>query len=57
MIATIILICLLSGKFFIHAAKHGDPWNPKSKYNAFAALLYVAIQLTLYYYAGLFDKF
>jgi hypothetical protein len=55
MVAAIILLCLLSGKFFVHGIKHGEP--SKGKYNLWGAIFYIAVQLTLYYYAGLFDKF
>jgi len=56
MIATIILICLASGRFLIEAVNNGQEKKP-SKYNIFTGLYVMAVQLTLFYYAGLFDKF
>lgn len=56
MIATIILICLASGRFFIDAVNHGKP-KEESNYHAFTGLCVMVVQLLLFYYAGLFDKF
>ncbi len=56
MIATIILICLASGRFLIDAVNHGQEKKP-SKYNSLVGLCVMLIQFALFYYAGLFDKF
>lgn len=56
MIATIILICLASGRFFIDAVNHGKP-KDESNYHFVTGFIVMAIHLTLFYYAGLFDKF
>ena len=55
MTATIILICLLFGKFIIHGSNHGEAMN--TKYNVLHSIAYISLQLVLYYFAGLFDKF
>lgn len=56
MIATIILICLASGGFFVDLVNHGKDKEPR-KHNAGIRFIVLLIQLTLFYYAGLFDKF
>jgi hypothetical protein len=55
MVSTIILICLLSVRFFYHTFRHKE--TMKGEYNSFHALFTSVIYLVLYYYAGLFDKF
>lgn len=56
MIATIILICLASGRFLIDAVNHGQEKKP-SKYNVLTGLFSMLVQFTIFYFAGLFDKF
>lgn len=56
MIATIILICLESARFFIPVVNHGKQ-KDDSKYNILTGFFVMAVDLTLYYFAGLFDKF
>lgn len=56
MIATIILICLASGRFMINAVNHGKV-KEESEYNLLTGLLSITVHLILFYYAGLFDKF
>jgi hypothetical protein len=55
MVATIILLIMLGVEFGIHLVKHNEPRY--DRYNAWVALLDIAITLVLYYYAGLFDNF
>lgn len=54
MIATIILLILLMIGLGIAIGKHGED---RGKYNAWVTLISVIIDLILFYYAGLFDKF
>lgn len=54
MIATIILLVLMMIGLGIAIGKHGEY---QGKYNAWVTLLSTIIQLVLFYYAGLFDKF
>lgn len=55
MTATIILIILLVLDLGITLAKHGEPKG--GTYSFWVTLLAVALQVYLYYAAGLFDKF
>ena len=55
MIATIILLTLLVGRFFYELALHGK--KEEVKYRADIRLIAVIIMMVLYYYAGLFDRF
>ncbi len=43
------------GDFFVAFAKHGE--NKNNKYNAWISMITLIINIILYYYAGLFDKF
>lgn len=54
MIATIILLVMMMVGLGIAIGRHGED---QGKYNAWATLLSAIIQLVLFYYAGLFDKF
>lgn len=56
MIATIILLTLSAISLGMNLAKHGEN-KKEDKYNFWASLIASAITITLYYYAGLFDKF
>lgn len=55
MIASIILLVLVFMELGMYLAKHGE--YKTGKYNFWIGLLSVAIQLALFYYAGLFDNF
>ena len=55
MIATIILLCILFINLGIELANHGKP--KEGKYSFWGKLIAVIINLILFYYAGLFDKF
>ena len=55
MIASIILLILVFMELGMSLAKHGK-YNTV-KCNFWTGLISVAIQLALYYYAGLFDNF
>lgn len=55
MIATIILICLASAKFFTALVNDGKEKEP-SIYKAKISIVVLAIELALFYHAGLFDK-
>lgn len=54
MIATIILLVMMMVGLGIAIGRHGED---QGEYNAWATLLSAIIQLVLFYYAGLFDKF
>lgn len=54
MIATIILLFMMAMGLGMSIAKHG---KERTNENAWATLIAVVIQLILFYYAGLFDKF
>lgn len=54
MIATIILLIVMVLAIGIAIGKHGED---RGEYNAWTTLLSVIFELTLLYYAGLFDKF
>ena len=56
MIATIILLALNAMSLGMNLAKHGEN-KKEEKHNFWASLIATAIMITLYYYAGLFDKF
>ena len=56
MIATIILLALHAASLGMSLAKHGEN-KKEEKYNFWTSLIASAITITLYYYAGLFDKF
>ena len=53
MIATIILLLMMAMGLGMSIAKHGERTNE----NAWVTLIAGVIQLILFYYAGLFDKF
>ena len=53
MIAKLILIGLPLIGLGINIARHGEDKN--SKYNGWAYIIYIAINYTLYYYAGVFN--
>lgn len=55
MIASCILLALVFMNLGIDLAKHGEPKT--GKYNFGLKLISTAIELTLFYYAGLFDCF
>lgn len=55
MTATIILLAMLFLNLGIHLAKHKEP--REDRYNFWVALFAAAVQLALYYFAGLFDNF
>lgn len=55
MIATIIILCLMAVGLGIDAAKHGE--SRKGNINFWITLFADILNLILYYYAGLFDKF
>ena len=55
MVATIILLCILFIKLGIELANHGEP--REGEYSFWKKLIAVIINLVLFYYAGLFDKF
>jgi hypothetical protein len=55
MIATLIILIFMFGDFFVAFAKHGE--NKNNKYNAWISMITLIINIILYYYAGLFDKF
>ena len=55
MIASCILLALVFLNLGIYLAKHGEPKT--GKYNFGLQLISTAIELTLFYYAGLFDCF
>ena len=55
MIATIIILVIMLITLGIHLAKHGQ--TREDHYNFWLYLFCAAIELVLYYYAGLFDKF
>lgn len=55
MVATIIILCLMVVNLRITATKHGE--LKKGKINFWIKLFGTIIQLILFYYAGLFDKF
>ena len=54
MIATIILLCLMTISLGISMAKHGER---QPNYNVWTTLLTIIIELVLFYYAGLFNNF
>lgn len=54
MIPTIIIIALIFMELGISLAMHG---KPRKNYNFKMYLISAIIMFTLYYYAGLFDKF
>ena len=55
MTATIILLAMLCINLGIHLAKHKEP--REDRYNFWVALFAFAVQVTLYYFAGLFENF
>lgn len=55
MVATIIILCLMVVNLGITATKHGE--LKKGKINFWIKLFGTIVQLILFYYAGLFDKF
>ena len=55
MIASCIILALVFLNLGIYLAKHGEPKT--GKYNFGLQLISTAIELTLFYYAGLFDCF
>ena len=55
MVATIILLAILFINLGIELAYHGKPRI--GKYSFWGKLIAVIINLVLFYYAGLFDKF
>lgn len=55
MIATIIILILVFIYLLVAAHEHGKEQTKKR--NFWEALLAMAVQLMLFYYAGLFDKF
>ena len=55
MIATIILLAILFINLGIEMANHGKPRG--GKHSFWGKLVAVIINLLLFYYAGLFDKF
>lgn len=55
MIASCIILVLASLELGIYLAKHGEPKT--GDYNFWLQLISTAIELTLFYYAGLFDCF
>lgn len=56
MIATIILLTLHAMSIGVELAKHGEP-KKASKHNFWVACASSALYITLYYFAGMFDKF
>lgn len=54
MIATIILLFMMAMGLGISIAKRG---RERTNMNVWTALISAVIQLILFYYAGLFDKF
>lgn len=55
MVATIILLAILFINLGIELANHGKP--VERDYSFWKKLIAVIINLLLFYYAGLFDKF
>ena len=55
MVATIILLAILFINLGIELANHGKPRG--GNYSFWGKLIAVIINLVLFYYAGLFDKF
>ena len=55
MIATIIILVFMGIQTGVELASHGE--IQERRYNIWARLIANIIVLTLYYYAGLFDKF
>ena len=55
MVATIILLAILFINLGIELANHGKPRG--GKHSFWGKLVAVIINLLLFYYAGLFDKF
>lgn len=55
MVATIIILCLIAADLGIAITKHGE--SKKGKINFWTTLFVAIIELILFYYAGLFDKF
>lgn len=55
MIATIILLVIMCIGLGVSLAKHGQ--EREETYNFWFTLFLCIIELVLYYYAGLFDKF
>lgn len=55
MIATIIILCLMAADLGMAAIKHGE--LKEGKINFWITLFGAIVQLILFYYAGLFDKF
>ena len=55
MVATIIILCLIAADLGMAATKHGE--LKKGKINFWIKLFGTIVQLILFYYAGLFDKF
>ena len=54
MIATIIIICLSVAGLVYAGAKHGED---KGTYNGWTSFFAFVVQILLYWWAGLFDKF
>lgn len=55
MIATIIILCLMAADLGMAATKHGE--LKEGKINFWITFFGAIVQLILFYYAGLFDKF
>ena len=55
MIATCIILVLIFMNLGLYLAKHGEPKT--GRYNFVVALISTALEVALYYYAGLFDCF
>lgn len=55
MICTIIILCIIAMNLGINIAKHGEPRT--DRYNAWIYLFCVAIDILLFWGAGLFDNF
>lgn len=58
MIATIIILLLMTSELTIELVKHGQPREGlNAKYNFWIALISYVIQIILFCFAGLFDCF
>lgn len=58
MLATIIILCLLTANLTLHALKHKEPKEGiNAYYNFWIELIDVVLTLVLLYFAGVFDCF
>ena len=55
MIATILIVLIMTLRLGVHLAKHGE--EVEKKFNFFRQLLVFVVNVLVFYAAGLFDKF